>query len=61
MMMRWVILSACSRDLWILKGMDFRVFGIGCTPVDSKGRIDVVTLGQATPGCLPCARRRGAA
>ena len=58
---RGVVMSACLRDLWVLKGMNFPVFGIGCTPADSKGRSDVVALGQATPGCLPCARRRGAA
>jgi len=44
---RGVVMSACSRDLWALNGMDFPVFGIGCTPADSKGRIDVVALGQA--------------
>jgi regulator of RNase E activity RraA len=26
--------------------MDFPVFGIGCTPADSKGRIDVAEIGQ---------------
>tara|TARA_B100001964_G_C13688988_1_gene360887 strand:- start:214 stop:495 length:282 start_codon:yes stop_codon:yes gene_type:complete len=26
--------------------MDFPVFGIGCTPADSKGRIDVDEIGQ---------------
>ena len=41
------VMSTCSRDLWALNGMNFPVFGIGCTPADSKGRIDVVALGQA--------------
>ncbi|HIM23970.1 MAG TPA: RraA family protein, partial [Verrucomicrobia bacterium] len=44
---RGVVMSTCSRDLWALNGMNFPVFGIGCTPADSKGRIDVVELGQA--------------
>jgi regulator of RNase E activity RraA len=26
--------------------MDFPVFGIGCTPADSAGRIDVVRIGE---------------
>ncbi|HJN89417.1 MAG TPA: RraA family protein [Verrucomicrobiota bacterium] len=44
---RGVVMSGCSRDIWALKDMAFPVFGIGCTPADSKGRIDVVSLGQA--------------
>ena len=44
---RGVVMSTCSRDLWALNGMNFPVFGIGCPPADSKGRIDVVELGQA--------------
>ena len=43
---RGVVMSTCSRDLWALNQMDFPVFGIGCTPADSKGRIDVVEIGQ---------------
>ncbi len=43
---RGVVMSTCSRDLWALKQMDFPVFGIGCTPADSKGRIDVAEIGQ---------------
>jgi len=43
---RGVVMSACSRDLWALNQMDFPVFGIGCTPADSKGRIDVSEIGQ---------------
>ena len=38
-------MSACTRDLWKIKDMDFPVFGIGCHPADSKGRIDVIAVG----------------
>jgi regulator of RNase E activity RraA len=41
-----VVMSTCSRDLWALNKMDFPVFGIGCTPADSAGRIDVVRIGE---------------
>lgn len=43
---RGVVMSTCSRDLWALTQIDFPVFGIGCTPADSKGRIDVVEISQ---------------
>ena len=43
---RGVVMNTCSRDLWALNQMDFPVFGIGCTPADSKGRIDVAEIGQ---------------
>ena len=43
---RGAVMSTCCRDLWALNQMDFPVFGIGCTPADSKGRIDVVEIGQ---------------
>ena len=43
---RGVVMSACSRDLWALSKMDFPIFGIGCTPADSNGRIDVVEIGK---------------
>ena len=43
---RGVVMSTCCRDLWALKKMDFPVFGIGCTPADSKGRIDVIEIGR---------------
>jgi len=43
---RGVVMSACSRDLWALGKMDFPIFGIGCTPADSNGRIDVVEIGK---------------
>jgi regulator of RNase E activity RraA len=43
---RGIVMSTCSRDLWALNKMDFPVFGIGCTPADSAGRIDVVRIGE---------------
>jgi regulator of RNase E activity RraA len=43
---RGVVMSACSRDLWALDQLDFAVFGIGSTPADSLGRIDVVSIGE---------------
>jgi len=43
---RGVVMSTCVRDLWKLNEMDFPVFGIGATPADSKGRIDVVQIGE---------------
>lgn len=43
---RGTVMSACCRDLWALSKMDYPVFGIGCTPADSKGRIDVVEIGE---------------
>lgn len=42
---RGVVMSACSRDLWSLNRMPFPVFGIGCTPADSLGRLDVMEIG----------------
>lgn len=43
---RGVVMSGCSRDLWALERMDFPVFGTGCTPADSKGRLDVTRIGE---------------
>ena len=43
---RGVVMSACSRDLWALNQMEFPVFGIGCTPADSAGRLDVISIGE---------------
>ncbi|MCB1232470.1 MAG: RraA family protein [Verrucomicrobiae bacterium] len=43
---RGVVMSGCTRDLWALEQMDFPVFGIGCTPADSKGRLDVTQIGE---------------
>ena len=43
---RGVVMSTCVRDLWSLNKLGFPVFGIGATPADSKGRIDVVQIGE---------------
>ncbi len=43
---RGAVMTTCARDLWKLNEMAFPVFGIGVTPADSKGRIDVVEIGQ---------------
>lgn len=43
---RGIIMSTCTRDLWALEKMEFPVFGIGITPVDSLGRMDVVSIGE---------------
>jgi 4-hydroxy-4-methyl-2-oxoglutarate aldolase len=43
---RGIVMSTCARDLWKLERLDFPVFGIGATPADSKGRVDVVEIGQ---------------
>lgn len=43
---RGVVMSTCVRDLWSLNKLGFPVFAIGATPADSKGRIDVVEIGQ---------------
>lgn len=41
-----VVMSACTRDMWKIKELDFGVFGIGYQPADSKGRTDIVEIGQ---------------
>lgn len=41
---RGIVMTACTRDLWALNQLDFPVFGIGASPADSKGRLDVVAL-----------------
>ncbi len=43
---RGAVMSTCTRDLWALEKMEFPVFGIGRTPADSKGRIDVTAIGE---------------
>lgn len=44
---RGVVMTACSRDLWSLNDLGFPVFGIGATPADSLGRIDIAEIGAA--------------
>lgn len=41
-----IVMSTCCRDMWALNRMTFPVFGIGVTPADSLGRIDVVSIGE---------------
>jgi regulator of RNase E activity RraA len=41
-----VVMSACTRDMWKIKDLDFAVFGIGVHAADSKGRTDIVEIGQ---------------
>ncbi len=43
---RGVVMSACSRDLWAIEDTEFPVFGLGTHPADSKGRVDIVSLGE---------------
>jgi 4-hydroxy-4-methyl-2-oxoglutarate aldolase len=41
-----VVMTACTRDMWRITDMAFPVFGIGYHPADSKGRLDVVQVGE---------------
>jgi len=41
-----VVMTGCCRDLWALHRLEFPVFGIGISPADSKGRLDVVAIRQ---------------
>ena len=43
---RSIVMTTCSRDMWALNKMNFPVFGIGVTPSDSYGRIDVTSIGE---------------
>lgn len=43
---RGIVMSGCTRDLWALNHTNFPVFGIGATPADSLGRLDVMRIGQ---------------
>lgn len=43
---RGIVMSACTRDLWALDQIPFPVFGIGSSAPDSKGRMDVVAIGD---------------
>jgi 4-hydroxy-4-methyl-2-oxoglutarate aldolase len=44
---RGVVMTACTRDMWKIKELGFPIFGIGYHPADSKGRADVVAIGQS--------------
>ncbi len=41
-----VVMSACTRDMWKIKDLDFPIFGIGFHPADSKGRADIIEIGE---------------
>lgn len=41
-----VVMTGCTRDLWKIKELNFPVFGLGFHPGDSKGRLDVVAVGE---------------
>ncbi len=41
---RGIVMTGCTRDLWALGQLDFPVFGIGASPADSKGRIDITAI-----------------
>lgn len=43
---RGVVMTACTRDMWKIKDLGFPVFGIGYHPADSKGRADIIEIGQ---------------
>ncbi len=43
---RGVVMTACTRDLWKIKELNFPVFGVGHHPADSKGRADIVSIGD---------------
>jgi regulator of RNase E activity RraA len=41
-----VVMSACTRDMWKIRELNFPVFGIGYHPADSKGRADIIEIGE---------------
>ena len=43
---RGVVMTACTRDMWKIRDLNFPVYGIGWHPGDSKGRLDVITVGE---------------
>ena len=43
---RGVVMTACTRDMWKIRELNFPVYGIGWHPGDSKGRLDVITVGE---------------
>lgn len=43
---RGVVMSACTRDLWKIRELDFPVFGLGYHPADSLGRADILEIGK---------------
>lgn len=43
---RGVLMTACTRDMWKIKDLHFPIFGIGYHPGDSKGRADIIEIGN---------------
>jgi len=43
---RGVVMTAAARDMWKIRELGFPVFGLGLHPADSKGRLDVVAIGE---------------
>jgi regulator of RNase E activity RraA len=43
---RGVVMTACTRDMWKIKDLSFPIYGIGYHPADSKGRADIVAIGE---------------
>jgi 4-hydroxy-4-methyl-2-oxoglutarate aldolase len=43
---RGVVMTACTRDTWRIFEMPLPIFGIGYHPGDSKGRADIIEIGQ---------------
>ena len=43
---RGVVMTACTRDMWKIRDLNFPVYGIGWHPGDSTGRLDVITVGE---------------
>ncbi|MBI3851730.1 MAG: RraA family protein [Verrucomicrobia bacterium] len=43
---RGVVMTACTRDMWKIKDLNFPIFGIGYHPADSKGRADMVAIAE---------------
>jgi len=43
---RGVVMTAATRDMWNIRKLGFPVFGVGFHPADSKGRLDVVSIGE---------------
>jgi regulator of RNase E activity RraA len=43
---RGVVMTACTRDMWKIKDLGFAIYGLGYHPADSKGRADIVQIGE---------------
>jgi regulator of RNase E activity RraA len=43
---RGVVMTACTRDMWKIADLPFPIYGIGDPPGDSKGRADIISIGQ---------------